>query len=133
MVSRRDRAIEFLEAADAANDPRIRRTPPHWVMVGANFSDFEVAREFEVFLRPAARRQPKLRPCDLQITSVEVPDRIPSALDPPLSSYAEAQLCRRRFENLRAIGDCPPHRRRPSVWIFSSRGNSSSRGGPGGR
>jgi NADH dehydrogenase len=67
----------------------------HLVVVGGNFTGVEVAGEFDVFLRDAARRYRNLRREDSHVTLVEIAERILPALDPELSEYAAREMRRR--------------------------------------
>ncbi|MBP7149632.1 MAG: NAD(P)/FAD-dependent oxidoreductase [Acidobacteria bacterium] len=91
-VALRDRAITMLEAAEATADPERRRAMLHFVVVGGNYTGIEVAGEFDVFLKDAARRYGMLAPEDCQVTLVEMADRILPALDRDLAAYATRQL-----------------------------------------
>lgn len=97
-VALRDRAVTMLEAADAAADATLRRRLLHFVVVGANFTGVEVAGEFHVYLRQAARRYRNLTPDDCSVTLVELGDRILPALDRDLAEYAAAAMRRRGID-----------------------------------
>ena len=94
-VALRDRAIELLERAEAVDDVDARRALLHWVVVGGNFTGVEVAGEFEVFVRHAARHYPKIRRSDIKVSLVEIAPRILSVLDDDLADYATDQMRRR--------------------------------------
>jgi NADH dehydrogenase len=94
-VALRDRAIWMLERADATADSSERAGLLHFVVVGGNFTGAEVAGEFHVLLREAARLYPNLRPSDCKVTLVEIGDRILGALDADLAEYARRQMERR--------------------------------------
>lgn len=94
----RDRAIAMLEFANALDDPERRREALHFVVVGGSFTGVEVAGEFDVFLREAARRYRRINPSDCRITLVEVGDRILPALGGDLSAYALKHLRRRGLD-----------------------------------
>lgn len=94
-VALRDRAITMLEAADATSDPARRKALLHFVVVGANFTGAEVAGEYDMFVKRAARRYPNLRPQDCRITLVELADRILPALDEDLAEFARRHMERR--------------------------------------
>jgi len=97
-VALRDRAIELLEAADATADAAARRALLHFVVVGGNFTGVEVAGEFHVFLREAARRYRNVRPAECRVTLIEIADRVLGALDRELSDYATRSMRRRGME-----------------------------------
>lgn len=97
-VALRDRAIRQLEHADAIDEIEVRRRLLHFVVVGASFTGVEVAGEFEVFLRRACRRYPRLEQRDITITLVEKAERILPALDADLGLYALRQLTRRGID-----------------------------------
>ncbi|MBI1369545.1 MAG: NAD(P)/FAD-dependent oxidoreductase [Planctomycetes bacterium] len=99
-VGLRDRAIELLELADACDDPERRKALLHMVIVGANFSGVELAGEFHVFMRHAARLYPNVSPDECGVTLVEREDRILPALDRSLADYAADHL-RGRGVNIR--------------------------------
>ena len=94
-VGLRDRMIAMLEAASATEDPQRRRALLHLAVVGANFTGAEVAGEFHMFLRLAARRYPNLSPDDCSVTLIEREPRILPALDEDLATYAQRHLERR--------------------------------------
>jgi NADH dehydrogenase len=102
-VALRDRAIQLLERAEAAEDTATRRALLRFVIVGANFSGVELAGEFLAFLQEASRRYPRVDADDCSVTLVELSDRILSALDAELGDYARRTLERRgvdlRLEN----------------------------------
>ncbi len=91
-VSLRDRAIQMLEAADATADPETRRSMLHFVVVGGNFTGVEVAGEFQVFLKRAAKVYKNLQPRDCKVTLIELQDRILPALDVELAEFARGHL-----------------------------------------
>lgn len=91
-VGLRDRAIRQLEMADAVDDPEHRRRLLHFVVVGANFTGVEVAGEFDVFLRRAAKLYRHLDPEDVTVTLIEVGDRILPAVEPDLAEFATRHL-----------------------------------------
>ena len=94
-VQIRDRAIQMLERADASPDEARRRALLRFVVVGANFTGVEVAAELQVFLRQARRRYPNVAPQEIDITLVELADRILPALDSSLAAYAAEKMRRR--------------------------------------
>ncbi|HEU5181402.1 MAG TPA: NAD(P)/FAD-dependent oxidoreductase [Candidatus Polarisedimenticolia bacterium] len=91
----RDRAIQMLERADAAPDEARRRALLRFLVVGANFTGVEVAAELQVFLQQALRRYPNVAVADIDVTLVEMADRILPALDASLASYAAEKMRRR--------------------------------------
>lgn len=91
----RDRAIQLIEEAHVIEEPTKRRARLHLVVVGANFTGAEVAGEFNQYLRRAAGKHPNLEPDDVQVTLVELSDRILGSLDPELSEFARINLERR--------------------------------------
>jgi NADH dehydrogenase len=99
-VTLRDRAISMLEKADATEDPNLRKTLLHLVVVGGNFTGVEVAGEFDVFLKEASRHYPRLSPAECKVSLVEIADRILPALDRDLSDYATRQMRRRGIDVL---------------------------------
>lgn len=99
-VAMRDRAIEMLEVADAADDPALRRELLHFVVVGGNFTGVEVAGELDAFVPRASREYRNVRREDITITLIELSDRILGVLGPELSDYATRNF-RRRGVNLR--------------------------------
>lgn len=94
-IALRDRAIQMLELADTSADAELRRELLHFVIVGGNFTGVELAGEFHVFLREAARRYPNLDAREVQVTLVERSDRILNVLDADLSDYARREMERR--------------------------------------
>ncbi|MFN0152554.1 MAG: NAD(P)/FAD-dependent oxidoreductase [bacterium] len=97
-VALRDRAIEMLETADATADPAARRALLHFVVVGGNFTGVEVAGEFHVFLREAARRYRNVDPGECRVTLVEIAERILGALERSLADYATREMRRRGMD-----------------------------------
>ncbi|MEW6368895.1 MAG: NAD(P)/FAD-dependent oxidoreductase [Acidobacteriota bacterium] len=94
-VALRDRAIQLLEQADATDDPEERRGLLHFVVVGANFSGVEVAGEFFVFLREAARYYRNVKRSECAVSVVEIAPRILTTIDEDLAEYALKELTRR--------------------------------------
>jgi NADH dehydrogenase len=70
-VGLRDRAIRLLERAEATEDPELRKSLLHFVVVGGNFSGVEVAGEFHAFIRNAARRYRHIDPQDCTVSLIE--------------------------------------------------------------
>lgn len=99
-VSLRDRAILLLEQADATEDPEKKKGLLRFVVVGANFTGVEMAGEFDVFLRKAARSYPNVKSEDCNVTLIEMLPRILPALDEDLAEYASRQLRRRKLDIL---------------------------------
>jgi NADH dehydrogenase len=91
-VGLRDRAVALLEAADVEPDPDRRRALLHFVVVGSNYTGVEVAGEYHMFLSKAAKLYKNLDPRDVQVTIVEIADRILPALDTDLAAYAQRSL-----------------------------------------
>jgi NADH dehydrogenase len=91
-VALRDRAVALLEAADAEPDPKWRQALLHFVVVGSNYTGVEVAGEYEMFLRKATRQYRNLNARDVQVTMIEIADRILPALDADLAAYALRSL-----------------------------------------
>jgi NADH dehydrogenase len=94
-VALRDRAIQLLELANATENESRRRALLRFIVVGGNFTGVEVAGEFDVLLRHAARRYAHVRPGEASVTLIELSGRILSALDAGLSDYAADRLRRR--------------------------------------
>ena len=97
-VQIRDRAIQMLERADASPDESRRRALLRFIVVGANFTGVEVAAELQVFLRQARRRYPNVAPEEIDITLVELADRILPALDASLAAYAAEKMRHRGID-----------------------------------
>ncbi len=115
-VALRDRAISMLELAEATNDPQKRREMLHFVVVGGNFTGVEVAGEFDVFLRHAARQYRHVGQESCAITLIELSDTILGALGEDLSAFAARHL-RRRGIDIRlntTVTEVEPHRARLS-------------------
>lgn len=91
-VALRDRAVMMLEAAEATSDPERRRALLHFVVVGANFTGVELAGEFFVSLREAARRYRHVREEDCNLTLIEIGDRLLPQLDADLAEFARRDL-----------------------------------------
>jgi NADH:quinone reductase (non-electrogenic) len=91
-IGLRDRAIHFLELADATPDVVQRRALLHFVIVGGNFTGVEIAGEFQYYLRDASRLYKNVAPDDCRITLIEIADRILPALDRSLAAYAAERL-----------------------------------------
>jgi len=94
-VALRDRAIALLERADAVDDPRVRRELLHFVVVGGSYTGVELVGEFDMFLKAASKEYDNVGPDDIQLTLVELADRILPTLDEELAEYAAANLRRR--------------------------------------
>lgn len=97
-VALRDRAITMLELANATDDEAKRRGLLHFVVVGGNFTGVEVAGEFDMFLRAAARKYRHVSQRDIKVTLVELGDRILAALDADLAEYAAAHMRKRGID-----------------------------------
>lgn len=97
-VALRDRAISMLELAEVTNDPQKRREMLHFVVVGGNFTGVELAGEFDVFLRHAARQYRHLGQESCAITLIELSDKILGALGEDLSAFAARHLRRRGID-----------------------------------
>jgi NADH dehydrogenase len=91
----RDRAIEVLERANALDDPARARGLLHFAVVGGNYTGVEVAGEFDVYLKEAARKYPNLDPGEVKITLIDQNDRLLGTLDDELSDYAQRHLSER--------------------------------------
>lgn len=91
-IALRDRAIRLLEQADQCDDPARRRSLLHIVIVGSSFTGTELAGEFEVFLRRAAKRYANIAPGDIALTLVDLADRILPNLDAGLAAFAAERL-----------------------------------------
>lgn len=91
-VALRDRAIQMLELADAAEDAGRRRALLHFVVVGGNFTGVEVAGELTTFLRQATKTYRHLAPEDITVTLIELTGRILHPLGADLSAYALRQM-----------------------------------------
>ena len=91
-IKLRDRAVRLLETADQEDDPDRRRALLHFVVVGANYTGVEVAGEYEMFLRRAAKSFPNVRPSEVQVTLVEREERILPAMEKDLAGYAQREL-----------------------------------------
>lgn len=94
-VALRDRAIRLFEQANASDDRAHRRALLHFVIVGGNFTGAEAAGEFDMFLRTALRSYRNVQPDEIQVTLVELTDRILAPLGPKLSDYATNHLRKR--------------------------------------
>lgn len=97
-VALRDRAIQKLEQAEAAEDIEERRSLLHFLVVGANFTGVEVAGEMDHFLKEASRLYPHVRPQDCRVTLLELGDRILPALEPELSEFASNHMGNRGID-----------------------------------
>lgn len=110
-IALRDRAIRLLEQADQCPDEITRRELLHFTIVGASFTGVEVAGEFEVFLKNAARRYARIQPGEIQVTLVDVAPRILPNLDAELAAFAANKL-RQRGIDLRleaSVREIGPH------------------------
>lgn len=97
-VGLRDRAIRALEFADAIDDPVLRKGMLSLVVVGGNFTGAEVAGEYDMFVKQAAKHYPRVEPRECRVTIVELSDRILGALGEELSDFAMTHLRRRGFD-----------------------------------
>lgn len=91
-VGLRDRAVHLLELANATSDPAKRRALLRFVVVGGSYSGVEVAGEFNEFLRDGTRQYGNLSPDDVEITIVDLADRLLPALPESLARYATREL-----------------------------------------
>jgi len=97
-VDLRDRAIRQLEIADSLPDAGGRARALQFVVVGANFTGGDVAREVHRFLHQAARSYRHVQDSDIRVSIVELGPRILPALDGDLAHYAEDRLKRRGID-----------------------------------
>ncbi len=97
-IALRDRAITILERANATENEAKRRALLHFVVVGGNFTGVEVAGEFDMFLRLAARQYRNVDQREIAVTLVELGDRILAALDEELAEYAMTHLRKRGID-----------------------------------
>lgn len=93
-VALRDRAIQMLEMANTIEDEVERHRLLHFVFVGGSYTGVEAAGEFQAFLTEATHQYRNLSPADINVTLVEMQERILPTLDEGLASYA--------LENLRS-------------------------------
>ncbi len=91
-IALRDRAIQMLELAESTPDARQRTAMLHFVVVGGNFTGVELAGQLQDLLNQASRYYRHVQAAECRVTLVEIADRILSALDPELSSYAADRL-----------------------------------------
>nr|MEE4268917.1 NAD(P)/FAD-dependent oxidoreductase [Candidatus Krumholzibacteria bacterium] len=94
-IALRDRAIRLLEQADQSPDHLLRRELLHFAVVGSSFTGVEVAGEFEVFLKRAARRYSHVHDSDITVTLIDIAPRILPNLDAKLASFAAEKLQQR--------------------------------------
>ena len=99
-VMLRDRAIQLLERAEGCADAEQRKRLLRFVVVGANFTGSELAGEFQVFLRSAAKFYPHVDPLECKVTLVERAERILGALPAGLARYAAEMMRKRGIEVL---------------------------------
>jgi NADH dehydrogenase len=97
-VALRDRAIQMLELADATEDEAVRRELLHMVVVGGNFTGAEVAGEYDMFVRRAAKHYRHVRADECRVTLLELGDRILAPLGTELSSFATRHMRRRGID-----------------------------------
>lgn len=91
-VALRDRAIAMLEHANAIEDPDERRGLLEFAVVGGSYTGVEVAGEFDVFLREAARHYPNIDRREIRVHLIEAADRVLPTLDKDLADYATQKL-----------------------------------------
>jgi len=94
-VALRDRAIQLMELADAAQNAEERQALLHFVVVGANFTGVEVAGQFDEFLKKASHAYSNVKEKDCKVTLLERSDRILNVLDKDLSHFASKRLDKR--------------------------------------
>ncbi|MFO7653071.1 MAG: NAD(P)/FAD-dependent oxidoreductase [Candidatus Krumholzibacteriia bacterium] len=97
-IDLRDRAIRLLEQADITEDPHLRRSLLHFVVVGGNFTGVELVGELQVFLRRATRHYRNIAAGDIRMTLVEIADDILPGFDRDLSQFAVGSLRKRGID-----------------------------------
>src|SRR5262245_60001545 len=88
----RNRVLEQLDLADAAEDADARRAALGCVFVGAGFAGIEALGELEDFARAALRTYHRPIGEEMRWVMVEATDRILPELDPRLAEYAADRL-----------------------------------------
>lgn len=97
-IALRDRLVQMLEAAEAANERELKRRFLHFVVVGGNYTGVETAGEFEAMLSSARRSYPSIQADDIRITLIEITRRILPTIDESLARFAADRLKRRGIE-----------------------------------
>lgn len=97
-VALRDRAINLLERADAAQDEATRRALLRFVVVGGAFTGVEVAGELDVFVHEAAREYQNVSNDDIKVMLAEMQPRLLPQVSRELADYAMARLSERGVE-----------------------------------
>lgn len=111
-VGLRDRVIQLLEIANNVEEPAARAEWLNMVVVGGSYTGVEVAGEFQAYMAEATRHYANLSPRDIQVTLVEMQDRILPALEGGLGDYAREHMERNgvRFRLGNSIRAIEPRR-----------------------
>ncbi len=72
----RNRVLQQVARIELETDPVVRRRLGHFIVIGGGFSGVEVAGALSDFLRGATRYYPRVAPGELQVTVLEVGDRL---------------------------------------------------------
>lgn len=94
-VALRDRAINLLERADAAEDESLRRELLRFVVVGGAYTGVEVAGELDMFVHEAAREYEHVHRDDIKVTLVEKEPHLLPQVSRELADYATTRLSER--------------------------------------
>jgi NADH dehydrogenase len=94
----RNQVLSRVEAADATDDPEVRRRALTFVFVGAGYAGVEALAELEDLARSACRDYPSVSPDDLHWVLIEATDRILPSMDERLARRTSAQLQARGVE-----------------------------------
>lgn len=97
-VHLRERLIQQIELADAADDPAERQARCTFVVVGAGYTGTEVAGQGQLFTAEIARRHPRLGDVTPRWLLLDTADRVLPGLDPRMSRVAERVLRARGVE-----------------------------------
>lgn len=97
-VHLRERLIQQIELADAADDPAERQARCTFVVVGAGYTGTEVAGQGQLFTAEIARRHPRLGDVTPRWLLLDTADRVLPGLDPRMSRVAGRVLRTRGVE-----------------------------------
>jgi NADH:quinone reductase (non-electrogenic) len=96
----RNQVLGCLEDADAATEPRRKRSLLTFVVIGGGFTGVETVGEIQELIRKSLRLYPNLRSDEIRTVLIQYGARILQELPEHLASYAADQLRRRGIEIL---------------------------------
>jgi NADH dehydrogenase len=93
----RNRVLQQVARIELETDPVVRRRLGHFIVIGGGFSGVEVAGALSDFLGGATRYYPRVAPGELQVTVLEVGDRLLAELPESLGQAAARSMQSRRI------------------------------------